>query len=301
MTKKPSRSMQKFLERRKKENEENAIDYILLSENEEFKQAFVIIDRRNTGREIKLLEHKNRNTHTDIQNFIYDFLENNATAHDLDITIIGAFSRDKKFHKYCEDNNIDVVTDFSLSKPTLRHYNTIGKKAIQEKRKLLLKELKNYKENVMLYTDGSEHGKNIGYGCIVDYASRKEPVRLSEGMKKSDNGYLHFEINPIILGLKHVVDNPELKDKKIIITMDSDYANEVISKIKEDKDLQNQYSELYELMKEVDFNIQTNVIKSHKNKIANTKVNIDFRFNKEVDELANQARSKIQYKKRLSI
>ena len=72
-------------------------------------------------------------------------------------------------------------------------------------------------------------------------------------------------------------------------------------KIKEDKDLQNQYSELYELMKEVDFNIQTNVIKSHKNKIANTKVNIDFRFNKEVDELANQARSKIQYKKRLSI
>ena len=77
MTKKPSRSMQKFLERRKKENEENAIDYILLSENEEFKQAFVIIDRRNTGREIKLLEHKNRNTHTDIQNFIYDFLENN--------------------------------------------------------------------------------------------------------------------------------------------------------------------------------------------------------------------------------
>tara|TARA_Y100001960_G_C14784285_1_gene890602 strand:- start:22806 stop:23711 length:906 start_codon:yes stop_codon:yes gene_type:complete len=301
MTKKPSRSMQKFLERRKKENEENAIDYILLSENEEFKQAFVIIDRRNTGREIKLLEHKNRNTHTDIQNFIYDFLENNATAHDLDITIIGAFSRDKKFHKYCEDNNIDVVTDFSLSKPTLRHYNTIGKKAIQEKRKLLLKELKNYKENVMLYTDGSEHGKNIGYGCIVDYASRKEPVRLSEGMKKSDNGYLHFEINPIILGLKHVVDNPELKDKKIIITMDSDYANEVISKIKEDKDLQNQYSELYELMKEVDFNIQTNVIKSHKNKIANTKVNIDFRFNKEVDELASQARLKIQHKKRLSI
>ena len=52
-----------------------------------------------------------------------------------------------------------------------------------------------------------------------------------------------------------------------------------------------------ELMKKVDFNIQTNVIKSHKNKLANTKVNIDFRFNKEVDELANQARSKIQYKK----
>mgnify|MGYP005726192465 CR=1 FL=1 len=60
MAKEPTRSMQKFLERRKKENEENAVDYILLAENEEFKQAFVIIDRRNTGREIKLLEHKNR-------------------------------------------------------------------------------------------------------------------------------------------------------------------------------------------------------------------------------------------------
>jgi len=41
MAKEPNKSMQKFLERRKKENEENAVDYILLAENEEFKQAFV--------------------------------------------------------------------------------------------------------------------------------------------------------------------------------------------------------------------------------------------------------------------
>lgn len=301
MVKAPTKSMQKFLEKRKKEKKENAVDSILLSSVKEFKQAFVIIDRRNTGREIKLLEHKNRAISYDIEYFIYDFLENNDTAHDLNITIIGEFSRNQKFNKYCENNNINVITDFSLSKKNLSHYNTIGKKAIQEKRKLLLKELKKYKENVMLYTDGSKQGNSVGYACIVDYESKKEPVRILEGMKKSENGYVHFEINPIILGLRHVVENSELKDKKIIITMDSDYSNEIISRIKEDEVLQSKYSELYELMKEVDFNIQTNVIKSHKNKLANTNVNIDFRYNKEVDELAKEARLKAQHKKRFSI
>lgn len=298
MAKAPTRSMQKFLERRKKEKELNAVDNIILSSINEFKQAFAIIDKRNTGKEILLLECKNNHTDKDIQDFIYDFLDHNFLAHDLNISVLGSFVQNSKFKNYCKDNSINIHS--ITTKKMVSHYNTIGKSAIIEQRKTLLKELTNYKDNVMLYTDGSKKGNFIGVASIIDYEKKKEPIKLMSGMRKNNNS-INFEISAIMLGLKEIIENPVLKDKKIIITMDSDYSNEVLSKIKEDEDLQKKYNELYELMKAVDFNIQTNVIKSHKNKLANTKVNIDFRFNKEVDELAKKARLKVENKKRLTI
>lgn len=281
------RQIERFL----REKKLNAIKKISASYVQEFKRAFLVVERMDKTSENILIDKNNTGYTEDFNDFIFDYLENNHLCLDCSFSV-DTHVVSKQFQKYLKEND---KTNSYINQRDLSKLKTIAKKTIREERKEFLKELKDYKNNVMIYTDGSKRDRNCGLACILN-ENKNDITKLSKFIKTTDPDYTNFEVDSISLGLKHIIKNEELKNKKIIITLDSDYAYEVCLNIKKDQELQDKHKELYELLEKVDFNIKLNLIKSHINKMSN-ETNIDYKYNKMADELANEARKK-QVKKR---
>jgi ribonuclease HI len=291
----------KNIERFLKKKEINAVSQISASYSSEFKKCYLVVKRYNGELENIILPNTSHGYTKDFNDFIFKYLKDNKLSGNFFLLLDSDLTKNKELSQFCLEGRISYN---SFNQRELSKFKTFGKKIIREERISLLKELKDYKNNVMLYTDGSKVEDRCGMACIVKNKRGDDMLSLSSAMLESDSRYTNHEVDAISLGLTYILENKALEGKRVIITTDSDYASEVCLKINKTLEFQLKHKEIYDLLKGVDFNIKVNLIKSHLPKL-NNKTNTDFMYNDLADKLASAARikldvSEIKRKKKLS-
>lgn len=271
-----------------KDKRDNSVVQVSASYILNFKKCFIKISKIDGSSNGFILTNTKNGYLEDFNNFLFDFIKKNKLSDSFNVLIDTHLSKNitltNKMHQY----KINILN--FRTKKDLKLFNEFATYFIEEERLKLLSDLNNYGNNVMLYTDGSQKGKKCGMACIIDKNKSDKKVFLTKSMRCDNENYNDFELDAIIMGLEYIIDNNlnNHSHKKIILTIDSDIANNVCLNIKSKQYLQNKYPKLYNLLNLVKFNIEINLIKSHVNEL-NTKLNKDFYFNFQVDELARQA------------
>jgi ribonuclease HI len=283
----------KMLDRFLKDKQNNAVKKITASYLLDFKKCFIQIKKTDGSMDGQILENTSNGYTKDFNNFLFSYLKNNTLSDSFELVIDTTLSKNTALNNHLTNKNI-VVNNFR-SKKDLALFQDYGKYLIQDQRKTLLKHLTNYEENVMLYTDGSQKGKKCGMACIIDHHQSEKTIKLTQSMRCDNENYNDFEIDAISLGLNYIMDHEDFNGKKIIVTTDSDKANDICLNIKNKPYFQQMYPDFYETMLKIKFNLEINLIKSHVERLNNEN-NIDFKYNSEADELARDAALKCKKK-----
>lgn len=273
-----------------KEKKTNSVTKISASYILNFKQCFVQIEKIDGTMDGFILKRTKDGYLNDFNNFLFNFIKKNKLSSSFNLTIDTHLSKNTILQDKMNKFKIEILN--FRTKKELKTFNELSTRFINNERETLLTELNDYKNNIMIYTDGSQKGEKCGMACIIDNNNSEQKINLTKTMRTDNLDYINFEINAITLGLEYIIkENLNANStKKIIITIDSDIANDVCLNIKTKQYFQQKYINLYNLMNLINFNFDINLIKSHVTHLCNKK-NKDFYYNDLADKLANEAAS----------
>lgn len=240
------------------EETKNNITSIKISYIKECKRIVAKIEKENGDVIHRLAPQTCASFKQDADRFLFKILKNEPVSDNIEI-ITDLVLTSKKIKTHCLNNNFCWKP---LSDTELPSIKSNGKALALEEQKNELFEMINNKDIIRLYTDGSDVFNHYGIAAIIPQQNSDDIV-LSESFYSKGNLNIHFEIKAISLGLNHIVEKMDYKDKTVKIITDSDKAKAVLIDLQKNKGAQIKYSELYNLMDKLKFNFDVKVVKSH--------------------------------------